>query len=319
MKKVWSAVAKDLWIVLLDIIAVNAAYYLALLIRFYVNSEFRPTVAYYLTDWMRFTPWYTIACILIFMAWRLYGGMWRYAGLHDMNRIITASLCTTAVHVVGTLLFIRRMPITYYLIGSVLQFMMITAIRFSYRVLLAEKKRLKGGDSVPALVVGTGKLGRKVIRHLEDNTPYRAVALIGPDAGRNMDGIPVLPVTSAKDVIAEKKIRAIFIADRELSKEDRQKITSAVTDQEVVDFTGELSNLTGVIPLSSLLTIAHGPITLVIDGEEQKFESGRKALASLKDAYDVAGISEARIELKKADNSWMREYQEQTGEEVSFF
>ena len=31
-------VAKDLWIVLLDIIAVNAAYYLALLIRFFDNT-----------------------------------------------------------------------------------------------------------------------------------------------------------------------------------------------------------------------------------------------------------------------------------------
>ena len=36
MKKIWSGIAKDLWIVLLDIIAVNAAYLLALLIRFVV-------------------------------------------------------------------------------------------------------------------------------------------------------------------------------------------------------------------------------------------------------------------------------------------
>ena len=38
MKKIWNLVAKDLWIVLLDIIAVNAAYYLALLIRFFGNT-----------------------------------------------------------------------------------------------------------------------------------------------------------------------------------------------------------------------------------------------------------------------------------------
>ena len=42
MKKIWNLVAKDLWIVLLDIIAVNAAYYLALLIRFFDNVELRP-------------------------------------------------------------------------------------------------------------------------------------------------------------------------------------------------------------------------------------------------------------------------------------
>ena len=38
LKKIWNAVAKDLWIVLLDIIAVNAAYYLALIIRFFTLS-----------------------------------------------------------------------------------------------------------------------------------------------------------------------------------------------------------------------------------------------------------------------------------------
>ena len=49
---------------------------------------------------------------------RLYGGMWRYAGLNDMNRIIGANFCTTVVMVMGTLLFIRRMQITYYAIGG---------------------------------------------------------------------------------------------------------------------------------------------------------------------------------------------------------
>ena len=38
MKKVLDAIAKDLWVVLLDIIAVNAAYILALLIRFFDNT-----------------------------------------------------------------------------------------------------------------------------------------------------------------------------------------------------------------------------------------------------------------------------------------
>ena len=38
LKKIWNLVAKDLWIVLLDIIAVNAAYYLALMVRFFDNT-----------------------------------------------------------------------------------------------------------------------------------------------------------------------------------------------------------------------------------------------------------------------------------------
>ena len=38
MKKIWNLVAKDLWIVLLDIIAVNVSYFLALLVRFFDNT-----------------------------------------------------------------------------------------------------------------------------------------------------------------------------------------------------------------------------------------------------------------------------------------
>lgn len=110
MKKFLQSTTRDLWEVLLDVVAVNASYYLALLIRFYVNSEFRPTVSYLLGDWASFAPWYTVICIAVFMLWRLYGGMWRYTGINDMNRIIGANVCTAAIHVVGTLIFVRRIP-----------------------------------------------------------------------------------------------------------------------------------------------------------------------------------------------------------------
>ena len=55
------------------------------------HCEFRPTVSYYQTDFLKFAPFYTILCILVFAIFRLYGGMWRYAGINDMNRIIGAS------------------------------------------------------------------------------------------------------------------------------------------------------------------------------------------------------------------------------------
>ena len=133
---------KDWLILVLDIIAVNAAYFLALLLRFYVNYEFRPTVSFYLTDFLTFAPFYTVLCIAVFFFFRLYGGMWQYAGINDMNRIIGASVVTAVLHVVGTALFIRRMPITYYIIGAILQFLFITLIRFGYRIWLVEKKKI---------------------------------------------------------------------------------------------------------------------------------------------------------------------------------
>lgn len=118
LTRLWKAIAPDLWVVVLDVLAVNASYFLALLVRFYVNSQLRPVaVERYLPNLQAFAPWYTVISIIVFMGWRLYGGMWRYAGINDMNRIIAANVCTAAVHVVGSIAFFTRMPITYYTKG----------------------------------------------------------------------------------------------------------------------------------------------------------------------------------------------------------
>lgn len=313
----------DLWILLLDAIAVNLSYYLALMIRFYVNSTFRPTVSYLLTDWARFAPFYTIAAIAVFALWKLYGGMWRYAGINDMNRIIGGSVTASVIHVVATLLFIRRMPITYYVIGAVLQLVFLIMIRFSYRMLLVEKQKLHGADKVPCVVIGSGDLARKVVKHLEDNTPYRAVTILSNSStGRTMDGIPVLGLKELENQV--KNARAIFIADKELSKADRDRVKQVAGDLEISDFTGALSNLGGSIPLASLLTETSGKVTIVMEGEEKHYASGKAALETVKDAYDVEHIEgDLKVFVKKhsatVDTAWLENYKATTGEDISFF
>lgn len=317
MKKIISSVARDLWVVILDLVAVNASYYLALLIRFFVGGELRAVaVDRYMPAWLRFTPWYSVLAIIIFMAWKLYGGMWRYAGINDMNRIIGASVTTTLVHILGTTLFFTRMPWTYYAIGAVLQFFLVTLIRFSYRILLVEKKKLKREARVECVVIGSGDLGRKVIKHLEEGGAYKPSLIISnSSAGRSMDGIPVIEMDLEKI-----KGKPVFIADKELSEGDREKIRAAAS--EVTDFTGALSNTTGFLPISSLLSLSSGPVVLVVDGKEKRFGSGREALESLKDRYAVKSISGARIEVEAAKDwtaGFAADYKAVTGEDVSFF
>lgn len=326
MKKIWDSIARDLWIVLLDILAVNAAYFLALLLRFYVNFEFRPTVSYYLTDWLHFTPFYTVLSIVIFALWRLYGGMWRFAGINDMNRIIGANLCTTVVQVIGTALFIRRMPITYYILGAIFQFLFVSLIRFGYRILLVEKKKVAGRSTptVPSMVIGAGETARKAIHHLED-TPFRATVVVDEkSAGKTMDGVEI----KADFEAALSAVRAVFIADPNLSTEKRKEIKEKCDEAgiELQDYTGYLSNLGGRIPTASLLELVKGPVTLIADGKEKEFESGEEAVRSLKARYDIKSISGAKIELVKPSSSayvgyeaWAQQHKEQTGEDVSFF
>ncbi len=326
MKKFLDTIARDLWIVLLDIIAVNAAYFLALLVRFYVNFEFRPTVSYYLTDWLHFTPFYTVLAIVIFAVFKLYGGMWRFAGINDMNRIIGASLVTTGIQVIGTALFIRRMPITYYIIGAILQFLFVSLIRFGYRILLVEKKKVadRKAPTVPCVVIGAGETARKAIHHLED-TPFRATMIVDEkSAGKTLDGINIITDLDT----ALTGVKAAFIADPNLSAEKRKEIKEKcdAAGIELQDYTGYLSNLGGRIPVSSLLELVKGPVTLNIEGKEETYDSGEAAVNALRERYEIKAIEGAKIELAKSSSAayigydaWAQQHKEQTGEDVSFF
>ena len=326
MKKIWESIRKDLWVVLLDILAVNASYWLALMIRFYVGSEFRPTVTFYMTDFLRFAPFYTVLAIAVFAVFHLYGGMWRYAGINDMNRIIGATTCAALIQVLGTVFFIRRMPITYYLIGALLQFLAVSLIRFGYRILLTEKKKVANRNvpTVPSMVIGAGETARKTIHALEE-TPFRATILVDEkSAGKTLDGIPI---TGDFDK-ALPTVRAVFIANRHLTPEKRREIQEKceAAGIELQDYTGYLSNLGGRIPVSGLLELARGPVTLVLEGKEQAFSSGAEALQSLKDRYDVKNIEGMKIELAKPSSAayvgyeaWAEQHKERTGEDISFF
>ena len=53
-----------------DIFAVNFSYFIALVIRFYFNSEFNSYGLVYIPAFQKIAPWYTVACILIFWIFR---------------------------------------------------------------------------------------------------------------------------------------------------------------------------------------------------------------------------------------------------------
>ena len=105
-------------LVLFDIFAVNFSYYMALVLRFYVNHEFHLAGTLFMPLFLEFAPWYTVCCIIVFWLFKLYNGMWKYAGWNDLNRVVWANAVTFVIQVAGTLLFVRRMPITYYVLGA---------------------------------------------------------------------------------------------------------------------------------------------------------------------------------------------------------
>ena len=223
--------------------------------RFYVNSEFRPTVTYYLTDFYRFAPFYTVLAIAIFAAFRLYGGMWKYAGIHDMNRIIAANAATSFVQIFGSWIFVDRMPITYYLIGAVIQLFFTTATRFAYRLITEERRHLKK-TKINIMLVGTGETSRIVRNQIEndDTNPAKPVCIFsyrGNETGASIDGIPVLSdLSQFKEYLKKYQIERVILADSIMPMEIRKQIKDICREikMEIQDFSGYLRYDNGGLP-----------------------------------------------------------------------
>ena len=94
---------------------------------------------------------------------------------------------------------------------------MVAMIRFGYRILMVEKRKMSGRkiSVIPALVIGAGETARRAIVHME-GSPYRAIAVVDEKrAGKTLNGVPV--VADYEKVLSS--VKAVFIANRRLDPE----------------------------------------------------------------------------------------------------
>ena len=191
----WQIIA--FYLVIYDIAAVNLSYFGALWLRFDLRFSSIPEV--YLSAFLKFAPFYTVFCILVFAALRLYNSLWRFASISELNRVLVATAGTTLFQMVGITVFVQRMPVSYYIFGAVLQSGMILVVRFSYRYITLERaRRAKHVHGIHrAMVIGAGAAGQVIIRELKNSDVADAVPVCVIDDnpnkwGRLIEGIPIV-------------------------------------------------------------------------------------------------------------------------------
>jgi len=215
-----------------DVIAVNMAYFLALWFRF--DCRFTRISTVYLQSWKAFIPVYTVFCIIIFFVLKLYKSIWRFASYNELLRVCMASVVTAVFHTVAITLLLHRMPVSYYMMGAMFQFMMILGIRFSYRLVkiasnLSVKRKLD--DSAGrVMLIGAGSAGQMILRDINRSREVRdrVICIIDDNPNkwnRDIDGVPV--VGGREDILhaVEKyNINKIFVAIPSASAENKRDI-----------------------------------------------------------------------------------------------
>ena len=156
----WKHVAA--FLVMYDVVAVSFSYFFALLVRF--DFAFSKIPVMYLQPWQYFAPVYAVMCVIVFHRLHLYRSIWRFASFTELQRITMAIVITTILHIAGINITIQiltrgtdyeftRMPFSYYIMGAIVQMLLITGIRFSYRfILLLRASRAKKNASRIMLV-----------------------------------------------------------------------------------------------------------------------------------------------------------------------
>lgn len=183
-----------------DIIVMNVSYGLALWLRF--DFRFSDIPYDYLTTWVKYIPIHTACTLILMFAFKLYRSMWRFASFDELSRTSIVCAISMALHIVGTTVVFQRMPISYYVMGGILQYILITGIRFSYRIFRMLKIRTTAAsvsrEIKNTMIIGAGEAGRAIISEFNksgDKMHTKICCIIDDNKNkknRYIDGIPIV-------------------------------------------------------------------------------------------------------------------------------
>lgn len=258
----WKVIAA--YLIVYDVIAVNLAYFLALWLRF--DARFSEIPYEYLNSYKLFAPFYTVLCIATFVWLKLYNSIWRFASYNELIRCMVASVATSLVQIIGITVFVKRMPISYYLIGMILQFGFTVISRFSYRflLLLRGKNVVTNVPQTKCMLIGAGNAGQIILRDVKNskelNEKICCVIDDNPNKwNRSMEGIPV--VGGADDILLNVEkydIKKIYLAIPSATAERRRDILNICkeTDCEIKALPGIYQLAIGDVSIKDMKDVA---------------------------------------------------------------
>jgi FlaA1/EpsC-like NDP-sugar epimerase len=246
----WQIIA--LYMMIYDIVAVNVSYFLALWFRFDCVFSNIPDV--YLVKWIKFAPIYSAMCLLIFWYMRMYKSVWQFASFSELTRVIESSVITSISHTLFITIIFGRMPTSYYCIGTVLQFILIMTVRFSYRFVLLlasnSNKSVKGEKTSRVMLIGAGNAGQLILRDIRNAKELneKVCCIIDDNSNkwhRFIDGVEI--VGGRNDILAnvkKYKIDKIYVAVPSATAENRKEILNICNEAGC-----ELKSLPGLYQL----------------------------------------------------------------------
>lgn len=242
----WHIIA--LGLMLYDSLALSFSYLIALWLRYDLRYSTIDTI--YIERWKAFLPFYILGSLAVFWFLKLYKSIWRFASYSELLRVSMATVICSFFHIIGITFFCGRMPISYYVIGAILQYLAVLGIRFSYRFILLLRKVNNKKSHHRIMVIGAGAAGQMLIRDIQRSGEVDGAVVCIIDDNKNKWGrlIDNIPVVGGRESILEAvekfAVDKIFLAIPSATVSQRRDILQICNET-----TCELKNLPGMYQL----------------------------------------------------------------------
>ncbi len=201
MRRLFSLARTRLGIFVHDLAMIPVAWFGAYWLRF--NLESFPE-----TFWRQALLLLPVVMLVqggMFWYFGLYRGVWRFASIPDLLRILKASVLGVLIVAVAIFLLTRLegVPRSVFALDGILLVLLLGGPRLAYR--WTKDRHLFKGDGKRALIVGAGNSGEMLVRDMLRDTasPYRPAGFVDDNPRKIGTEIHGLPVAGACDEISE--------------------------------------------------------------------------------------------------------------------
>jgi FlaA1/EpsC-like NDP-sugar epimerase len=184
--------AKQILIILCDLVAAATAWMMAFALRF--NLEIPE---HFFLSMISNLIWVVPLHVSLFFMLGIHRAMWRFVSVKDLQAIILAAILATTLIGAGVFMFrIAEVPRSVLILHPLLLIMAMGGARLAYRGW--REYRIYGHvriEGEPVLVLGAGDAAMMLLRELKRGHQWCVAGLLddaGRKRGRSLDGFPIL-------------------------------------------------------------------------------------------------------------------------------
>lgn len=216
-------------LLLLDIVATYAAYWLASLLTDVEGEVFVNNEIYFMLGIL------ALINVAVLGLFHLYNNLWEYASVDEAIQIVLAVVLSTLVGAVFLWIIDVRLPIRVFFVSCFMLIFFMGGIRLIFRVMRQKRRALVSTqrmcDRPRTLVVGAGETGSLAIGRMASKDPLMpGIPIVATDddptkRGSRIHGVKVAGSTNdIVDLVDKHNIDQIVVAIPSSTPEERKRI-----------------------------------------------------------------------------------------------